>query len=66
MRLMQGKVVQINHIDVINDRFLPLVPPAIILNFRQISELAEYFLIKVQVHELVVRLVFQGTYQVLP
>ena len=66
MGLMQGKVVQINHIGVINDRFLPLVPPAIILNFRQISELAEYFLIKAQVHELAVRLVFQGTYQVLP
>ena len=63
---MLGKVVQINHIDVINDRFLPLVPPAIILNFRQISGLAEYFLIKEQVHELAVRLVFQGTYQVLP
>ena len=63
---MQGKVVQINHIDVINDRFLPLVLLVIILNFHQISELAEYFLIKAQVHELVVRLVFQGTYQVLP
>ena len=66
MGLMQGKVVQINHIVVINDRFLPLVLPAIILNFRQISGLAEYFLIKAQVHELAARSVFQGTYQVLP
>ena len=66
MGLMQGKVVQINHIGVINDRFLPLVLLVIILNFHQISELAEYFLIKAQVHELVVRSVFQGTYQVLP
>ena len=66
MRLMQGKVVQINHIGVINDRFLPLVLLVIILNFHQISELAEYFLVKAQVHELVVRSIFQGTYQVLP
>ena len=66
MGLMLGKVVQINHIGVINDKFLPLVLLVIILNFHQISELAEYFLIKAQVHELAVRSVFQGTYQVLP